>query len=505
MAKGWTKSPDYDHQAFTHWVERARKQRGWGRAELSRQSGVNPGTLYQALDGRRLFSSDVRRSLITSLTDGGQTELIVSHFDLQLISAIDIVPVPTTPLLELHGRPLLAVAEDAAGRGEWIPAERAWSLAAEEARRNGDWATWATSRLGAATMAHHRGDLRSATRHLGEICKAVDQGLPISEAARIETMIRIGWGAYRIGRLNAARTNFSNARSRLDAWSPSTDSFERIVIHQVVRYCDGPTAKAELNHLATHLLGRTLIEFGLKPVKYKLSNARAEKLIRTGSDYLICAEHIERHQLGRGRWHSNQWLTELRRTIPTFREHGLAEARRQLNVAAELAHGFVTGDARVYLERFDLLIDDSPTQALDALERAHNAFRGPVVYVPGIASVAKRRVEYEQSSVASSTPESARRVLAQAVLAAMLHPYGDNLETLRDVYALASRHLTPAQLRELTVEPVRAFQLPSTDAQRELEAAEQSMSTGDWASHVMLAQFHVLNLADPFRTSDVPI
>lgn len=432
----WTRPSDYDRAAFHRWLVEASAVRGLSRTKLADLSGIPRTTLNEALRDERLLTAAVREKLIGTLTNDGQEPVVIDRHDLWLISGIDRYRYSKAPAflqaVTDSSRSFSERAEIAALQAAWIPAEQLWRAGAREAAQASVWSLWARCTLNAATMAHHRGDIRAARTDCEQVIAAFKKQRAVGRGAMIEALVRHGWGSYRSSELIPSHNTLLASIKALEGWQPGADEEFRLVIHQNVRVCDGPTAKAELQHLAYYNFGRTLIEIGLKSTSdsamqvFRKQHGGSSALLRDGLHYLDEADHIERTVLQRGKDFNNDWLTSLRRVAPLIRLDQRTAGARYLRSAQELGHPYVTGDARASLEwALYYLFREDDRQARSHLAQARAEFIAPVFYAPGVADVLRW-----ESVILTGEGELAAAV-EQAFAAVALHPYGDNVSHFR--------------------------------------------------------------------------
>lgn len=502
--KKWTKPSDYDRFAFNRWVVDASAVRGLSRTKLADLAGIPRTTLNEALRDERQLTADVRGKLIGTLTNDGQDPVVLDRHDLWLISGIDRYRYSKAPaLLQAvtdSSRSFSERAEIAALQAAWIPAEQLWRAGAREAAQAGFWPLWGRCTLNAATMAHHRGDIRAARSDCEQVIDAFQKQRAVGRGAMIEAYVRLGWGQYRSSNLVGSYKTLQTSIDALEGWHPRADEEFRLVIHQNVRVCDGPTTKAELQHLAYYNFGRTLIEMGLKSIaspqvhEIRRQYGGPSGLLRRGLHFLDEADHIERTILQRGKEFNNDWLTSLRRVAPLIRLDQRTDGARHLRSAQELGHPYVTGDARASLEwALYHLFRENDHKAREFLAQARAEFLEPVFYAPGIADVLR------WESVILSGEGELTAAVEQAFAAVALHPYGDNVTHFQDVASdLKGRLPTFREFQERMARIREAARSEHGDAFRELPRLRASLSPDAWRTlqQAVAAEFtNVSNLA----------
>lgn len=432
MAKGW-RLDGYNRQIFGQKVRAYRLTLHWSFGQLAQLSGINKGTLQHVEKGE-VHLPDAKRQtvidvLIEALQQVGQS---ANRQELLKLAGLPTTPAvlntvsstPQIPLLEIsgassqeksfHDRPHEEYAEILNQQQEWQLAGTFWLLAAQEAKRAGDWAKWSRCLLHAGLMALTCGQFELAERRFKEVIdKAQDEVAPL---AVVEASIRLGWISYEQDQFSQARQALLHSRTHLQNAANKSQESLHFSEHGSILVHEGREVIKALESTRLHWLGRTYVDWGIERDDQGLIREGLAKLQKAG-DY--------DSELG---LYGNVGFALLRQ-IPALLHIGELDTSEQYLARSEELLG-TRGAARghIYLHKGRIALEEQPKKAKDFLESARESFVEPIVYSQGLAEVFK-----EISGVYLMDDKKTGDEIAfqYALATAVLHPYGRNVELLQ--------------------------------------------------------------------------
>lgn len=434
MAKGWS-IDDYNRQIFGQKVRACRLTLGWSHGYLAQQSGINRGTLHHVEKGE-VHLPDAKRQkiidvLIEALQQSGQSanrQEFLKLADLPttstVLSTVSSTPQPLDVEIPkasgkeklLHDKPHEEYAELLNQQQEWQLAGTYWLLAAQEAKHAGDWAKWSRCLLHAGLMALTCGQFEIAERRFKEVIgKSQDEVAPLAET---EAFVRLGWLYYAQDQFSQARQALLRSRTLLQNVANKNQGSLHFSEHGSMLVHEGREVIKALESTRLHWLGRTYVDWGIEQDNQRLIREGLARL-QKGGDY--------DSQLG---LYGNVGFALLRQ-IPALQHVGeLDTAENYLARSQELLGMRGTARGHIYLHKGQLALEEEPKKAKDFLESAREGFIEPSVYSHGLARVFK-----EMSGVYLMDEKKTGDEMAfqYALMAAVLYPYGRNVELLQQV------------------------------------------------------------------------
>lgn len=432
MAKGWS-IDDYNRQIFGQKVKVYRVTLHWSLGHLAQLSGVNKGTLQHVEKGE-VHLPDAKRQtvidvLIEALQQAGQSanrQELLKLADLPTASTV-LSTVPSTPQLpgveisgassqekSFHDKSHEEYAEILNQQQEWQLAGTFWLLAAQEAKRAGDWAKWSRCLLHAGLMALTCGQFEIAERRFKEVIdKAQDEATPLAVA---EASIRLGWLSYEQDRFSQARQALLHGRTLLQNAASKSQGSLHFPEHGSILAHEGREVIKALESTRLHWLGRTYVDWGIEQDNQGLIREGLARLQKAG-DY--------DGELG---LYGNVGFALLRQ-IPALLHVGeLDTSENYLARSEELLGTRGTARGHIYLHKGRLALEEQPKKAKDFLESARESFVEPIVYSQGLAEVCK---EISGVYLMDDKKMGDEIALQYALATVALHPYRRNVELLQ--------------------------------------------------------------------------
>ena len=404
-------------------------------------SGINRGTLLHVEKGE-VHLPDAKRQkiidvLIEALQQNGQfanREEFLTLAGLPTGSTGSIVPTvqstvsstPQLPTVEIpaasnqeksfHDKSHEEYAELLNQQQEWQLAGTYWLLAAQEAKRAGDWAKWSRCLLHAGLMALTCGQFEIAERRFKEVIdKAQDEVAPL---AVVEAFMRLGWLYYAQDQFSQARQALLKSQTLLQNVASKNQGSLHFSEHGSMLVHEGREVIKALESTRLHWLGRTYVDWGIEQDNQRLVSEGLARL-QKGGDY--------DRQLG---LYGNVGFALLRQ-IPALLHVGeLDTAENYLARSQELLGTRGTARGHIYLHKGRLALEEQPKKAKDFLESAREGFIEPIVHSHGLAGVFKEMSGIYMMDGKKTGDEMA---FQYALVAAILYPYGRNVELLQQV------------------------------------------------------------------------
>lgn len=427
MAKGWRKN-DYNREKFGQQVREYRLALQWSLGQLAQLSGLNKGTLQHVEKGEVRLPDAKRQTLIDVLAEAlqgnGQTTNRQELLNSAGLSGSRILkPVSSLSQLQsegnsqeesLRGRPHEEYAELLNQRGEWQLAGTFWLLAALEAKHAGNWATWSRCLLHAGLMALTCSQFEIAERRFKEVIEGSHAETAL--IAVVEAYLRLGWLYYEQDKFSLAAQLLLKSKKLLqNAVSKNLGSL-RFSEHGSILPYEGRELVVALEATRLHWLGRTYVDWGMQQDNHAL--------IKEGLTRLQKSRHYD-SQLGLS---GNVGLAFLRQIPALLYEGELATTEKYLAQSEELLDRGGTTKGHLYLHRGLLALEERPEKAKDLLENAREGFVEPILYARGLSEVFK---ETSGAYLMDDRKTGDERAVEYAFVAAVLHPYGRNIELLQ--------------------------------------------------------------------------
>lgn len=428
MAKGWRKN-GYNRQIFGQRVRACRLALQWSLGHLAQLSGINKGTLQHVEKGEVRLPDAKRQTLIDVLTEALQgSEQSANRQELLNAAGLPndstafntVSPASRLQLgansqgEPLQNRPHEEYAELLNQRGEWQLAGTFWLLAAREAKHAGDWAKWSRCLLHAGLMALTCSQFEIAERRFREVIKGSQTEIAL--IAVVEAYLRLGWLYYEQDKFSQAAQMLLKSRKLLqNAMSKNLRSL-RFSEHGSILPFEGRELVVALEATRLHWLGRTCVDWGMQQDNHTLIKEGLAKLQKS------------RQYDGQLGLSGNVGLAFLRQIPALLYEGELDKIEKYLAQSEELLDGGGTTRGHIYLHRGLLALEERPEKAKDFLENAREGFIEPTLYARGLSEVFK---ETSGAYLIDDRKTGDERAVAYALAAAVLHPYGRNVELLQ--------------------------------------------------------------------------
>ncbi len=432
MAKGWRKD-DYNRQIFGQTIRECRLKLQWSLGHLTQVSGINKGTLQYVEKGEVRLSNAKRQTLIDVLTEAlqhiGQSTNRREFLKLAGLTTTSTVLSTVSSTTQLQSLKILEAsgqeewfqgksheeyAEILNQRFEWQQAATFWLLAAQEAKRYGDWTKWSRCLLSAGLMALSSSQFDLAEKRFKEVIdKSQDE---VGTIAVAEAYMRLGWLYYEQDKFSQARQEHLKSRTLLQNLGSKNPRSLHLPEHGCSLTCEGNELIMALESTRLHWLGRTYIDWGIRQENHELIQEGLARL-RKGGNF--------DNKLG---LHGNVGFALLRQ-IPALLHEGESDTTgNYLARSAELLGTRGTGKGHIYLHKGLLALEEHPKKAKDLLEGAREGFIEPIFYSKGVAEVFK---EISGAYLMDDKKTGDEKALQYALAAVVFHPYGRNLELLQ--------------------------------------------------------------------------
>lgn len=432
MAKGWRKD-DYNRLLFGQKIKAYRLTLQWSLGELAERSNMNKGTLLHVEKGDCHLPNEKRQRVVEVLTEAlEKVERPVDRREFLEVASLSTVSAPLSavsppPQLQrveiqrassqekiFQAMPHEEYAKLLNQQDQWQQAAMFLLLAAQQAKRHGDWAKWSRCLLGAGQMALNSGQFEVAERRFKEIIgKAEHEADALSVA---EAYIRLGWVYYEQDKFSQATKNLLKSRTLLQNLGSGNGRSLHLPEHGCTLVCEDNEVITALESTRLHWLGRTYVDWGIEQDN--------QTLVKEGVAKLQKSEHYDRQlslpgSVGFG----------LLRQIPALLHEGeLDTAENYLARSEELLGTRGTVQGHLSLHKGLLALEEQPRRAKDFLESARRGFIEPAFYSRGLAEVLR---ELSGAYLMDDKKTADERALQYALTATVLYPYSRNVELLQ--------------------------------------------------------------------------
>jgi tetratricopeptide (TPR) repeat protein len=428
MAKGWRKG-DYNRQSFGQQVRAYRLALHWSLGQLAQQSGLNKGTLQHVEKGETHVPDAKRQIIINVLTEAlqqaGQSvnrEAFLKRAGLGGDSTVLVSSPPQKQPLEgavagdqgPQNMPHEAYAELLNQQHQWQLAGTFWLLAAREARHSGNWAKWSRCLIRAGLMALTVGQFEVAGQRFKEVIEKAQDEVPAPGV--VEAYIRLGWLYYEQDRFSEAAQVLRKSGKLLQNLAGKDSESLRFSAHGSILPYEGHELIVALEATRSHWLGRTYVDWGMQQDNHAMIQAGLAKLQKS------------RQYDGQLGHYPNVGFALLRQVPALLYEGDVETTERYLAQSEELLDTRGTTQGHLSLHKGMFALEERPEKAKDILENAREGFTEPVFYSRGLSEAFK---EISSLYLMDDRKSEDERALEYALVAAVLHPYGRNLELLQ--------------------------------------------------------------------------
>ncbi len=404
----------------------------WSFGDLAGLSNINKGSLQRVEKGESHLPDNKRQRLIDVLAEGlekiGRPVNRREFLELAGLTAASTTVGTTSSITQLIGSPeasgeeklIQAVSHEERARilnerHEWQQAATFWLLAAQEAKHREDWATWSRCLVSAGLMALNLSQFEIAESRFKEVIeKSQDE---VGALTLAEAYLRLGWLYYEQDKFSRARQALLNGQALLQSYG----SKERRLLYlasygKMLIYGEGKEQIIALEAVRLHWLGRIYVDWGIQQDNQALIKKGLLKLQEAGK---------YDSELG---FYPNVGFAFLRQ-IPALHYQGEFKLiENHLSRSEELLGMQGTAAGHIALHKGLVTLEEQPKKAQDFLEMAHERYIEPVFYPKGLSDTLKEISVMHAMEGKKSEDETA---FNYALVAAILHPYGRNLETLQ--------------------------------------------------------------------------
>jgi tetratricopeptide (TPR) repeat protein len=442
MADGWKKY-EYNYQEFGQQVKRYRKLLGWSLGELSQLTDINKGTLYRVEEKGSALPEHERKKLIDVLTTAAEEKgLIFSRQNFLKIAGLAITSIvlrsasPAPVSIELLNSPQRddkarrpeEYAELLNTQGKWQQAANFWLLSAREAKKIGDWSQWARGLISAGQMGINLCEFADAESSFMEVLGLSENTVRMEILA--EAYIRLGWLCDVEGRFEQAESALRRGLAILQRARKTSIPQVRFPEHTWTFIGEGAEALAHLENLGMYFLGRAYCNWGIK-------EANQDRLIR---GRLLLKRVLEYEQNTGEDSAINLGFYLMNEARVSIFEGETRVAEKLLRQCESIFDNRATVRGHLYLRKGSLVAEEKVTRSMDFYSMAREGYKSPAFYPKGLSEVL-REMSVIYSMDTKNAPASIRLALQYALVAVILHPYGENLDVLAHTAYMIYRRL----------------------------------------------------------------